>query len=144
MTPRTFISFDFDNNANGKILFAGQASNSRTPFDIADWSSKTALPQRSWGSIISDKISRCHIMIVLVGRNMSTAIGVNKEIQMAQEHNVPYFGVYIDGANEYSNLPAGLARNRVINWTWPGVASAIDQVSKEGKNKSLSGYGYRL
>jgi hypothetical protein len=144
MTPRTFISFDFDNNATEKMLFAGQATNSRTPFEIADWSSKSALPQRTWESIINDKISRCHIMIVLVGRNMSTATGVTKEIQMAQAHNVPYFGVYVDGANQFSNLPLGLARNRVIDWTWPGIAAAIDQVSKEGKNQSSSGYGYRL
>lgn len=144
MTPRTFISFDFDNNATEKMLFAGQASNSRTPFEIADWSSKSALPQRTWESTISEKISRCHIMIVLVGKNMSSATGVNKEIQMAQEHNVPYFGVYVDGANQFSNLPMGLARNRVIPWTWPGIASAIDQVSKEGKNQSLSGYSYRI
>ncbi len=43
--PRAFISFDFDHNGNEKNLFVGQARNSKTPFSIEDWSSKSSLPQ---------------------------------------------------------------------------------------------------
>lgn len=136
-SPRTFISFDFDNNAQHKLLFAGQAKNSNTPFNITDWSSKAALPQSTWEKQISAKIAACNIMIVLVGRNIATATGVKKEIEMAQSNDVPYFGVYIDGANTFSVLPAGLRRNRVIEWDWDQIARAIDQVSQEGKNKNL-------
>lgn len=74
-------------------------------------------------------------MIVLVGRYMGTATGVAKEIQFANEGNVPFFGVYVDGAGTASTLPTGLARNRTIAWTWPGIAKAIDQMMQEGKNK---------
>ena len=132
--PRTFISFDCDHNENEKNLFAGQAKNSKTPFNIQDWSSKSALPQSQWEKIIEEKIGRCNLMIVLVGRHMLTASGVVKEIKMAQNHNVPYFGVYVDGANEYSTLPSELQSNRVISWDWDGIASAINQLMKEGKN----------
>jgi CTP synthase (UTP-ammonia lyase) len=72
---------------------------------------------------------------VLVGKNMASATGVAKEISFAKENNVPVFGVYVGGANTVSNLPDGLQRNRTINWEWPAIASAIDQVMKEGKNK---------
>ena len=65
---------------------------------------------------------------------MSTASGVSKEIKMAKDHNVPFFGVYVGGASSTSTLPEGLTSGRVISWTWDGVAKAIDQVSKEGKN----------
>jgi hypothetical protein len=65
---------------------------------------------------------------------MRSATGVAKEIQYAKEGNVPFFGVYVDDAGAASALPAGLARNRVIRWTWPGVAAAIDQMMGEGKN----------
>lgn len=132
--PRAFISFDFDNNAREKMYFIGQSVNSRTPFNIEDWSSKTALAQSTWQQIIEDKMKRCNMMIVLVGRNMGTATGVNKEIQMAIKNNVPFFGVYVDEANSSSTLPVGLARNRVIQWTWDGIANAISQMMKEGKN----------
>jgi hypothetical protein len=132
--PRAFISFDFDNNAREKMYFIGQSVNSRTPFNIEDWSSKTALAQSTWQQIIEDKMKRCNMMIVLVGRNMGTATGVNKEIQMAIKNNVPFFGVYVDEANSSSTLPVGLDRNRVIQWTWDGIANAISQMMKEGKN----------
>jgi hypothetical protein len=133
--PRAFVSFDFDHDEISRRLFVGQAKeNSPTPFVVADWSSKLDLPQDQWEKIIEDKISRCHLMIVLVGRYTGSATGVAKEIQFAKEGNVPFFGVYVDDAGTASTLPAGLARNRVIRWTWPGVAAAIDQMMGEGKN----------
>ncbi|TDU05841.1 TIR-like protein DUF1863 [Streptomyces sp. 846.5] len=134
--PRAFISFDFDHDETSRMLFVGQGKkDSPTPFVVADWSSKSSLPQSQWEAIIADKISRCNMVIVLVGRYMASATGVAKEIQFAKNANVPVFGVYVDGANTTSNLPTGLARNRVIAWTWSGIAAAIDQMMGEGKNK---------
>jgi antiphage defense system Thoeris ThsB-like protein len=133
--PRAFLSFDFDYNETEKKLFAGQANtNSPTPFTIQDWSSKSALPQYQWEALIATKISKCNLMIVLVGKNMSSATGVAKEIQFAKDANVPVFGIYVGGASSTSNLPVGLPRNRTISWTWSGIASAIDQMMTEKKN----------
>jgi len=133
--PRAFISFDFDHNETDKNLFAGQAKNSRTPFNIEDWSSKSSLPQSQWEKIINEKIGKCNLLIVLVGKTMASATGVAKEIAFAKEAEVPVFGVYVDGADEKSNLPTGLQRNRTISWEWEKIADAIDQAMKEGKNK---------
>ena len=133
--PRAFISFDYDNNETEKNLFAGQAKNSKTPFNIADWSSKSSLPQSQWEKLIEEKIGKCNMLIVLVGKYMLSAVGVKKEIIFANNNDVPVFGVYVGGANTNSNLPDGLARNRTIDWDWDKIASAIDQVMKEGKNK---------
>ncbi|NRS88404.1 hypothetical protein HNQ02_001318 [Flavobacterium sp. 7E] len=135
--PRAFISFDFDNNSGEKLYFAGQSVNSKTPFNIADWSSKGHLPQNQWEILIKSKISKCNLVIVLVGRSMSSATGVNKEIAFAKEHNVPVFGIYVDNANVNSTLPSGLQRNRTISWNWQGIAKAIDQCMTEGKNKKI-------
>lgn len=133
--PRAFISFDFDNNSTEKILFIGQSKNSKTPFNIEDWSSKTHLPQNEWEKIIHEKINKCNILIVLVGRSMSTATGAVKEISFAKNNNVPIFGVYVDGANSTSTLPTGLQRNRTIEWNWQYISNAIDQCMTEGKNR---------
>jgi hypothetical protein len=133
--PRAFISFDFDHNENSRMLFVGQAKNSKTPFAIQDWSSKSVLPEAEWEKSISAKIARCNLVIVLVGKTMASATGVAKELAMAKLNDVPVFGVYVDGADSSSNLPAGLARNRTIAWTWDGVAAAITQMMGEGKNK---------
>ena len=129
-TPRTFISFDFDNNADHKMLFAGQAKNSRTPFNIADWSSKEALPQSIWEQRIAEKISKCDLMIVLVGRQTAWAAGVQKEIKFAAYHRIPVFGVYVDGAGAMTALPTGLPRNMVTSWNWDNIAQAISIVLK--------------
>ena len=132
--PRAFISFDYDHNSTEKMLFAGQARNSRTPFSVQDWSSKSTLPQAQWEVLIEDKINRCNMLIVLVGKSMSGATGVSKEIEMAKDLNVPVFGVYVGGADSSSNLPGGLQRNRTIAWDWGKIADAVDQMLREGKN----------
>ena len=84
------------------------------------------------------------MMIVLVGRHMDTATGIHKEIDMAKQQNVPFFGIYVDDANQYFNhLPRGLAENRIIHWRWENVSNAIDQMLNEGKNcekSTASGY----
>src|SRR5437588_11430481 len=108
--PRAFISFDFEHDDKWRNLFVGQGELPDTPWKIEDWSSKEALAQSKWEEIIKDKINRCHMVIVLVGRYMASATGVAKEIKMAKEQNVPLFGVYVDNANSSSNLPEGLAR----------------------------------
>jgi len=134
--PRAFISFDYDHNSTDKVLFAGQAKNSRTPFSIQDWSSKSPLPQAQWEALIKEKINKCNFLVVLVGKSMSSASGVVKEIKMAKDQNVPVFGVYVDGAGTASTLPDGLQRNRTIAWDWAKIADAIDQMMGEGKNKA--------
>jgi hypothetical protein len=134
--PRAFISFDVDHNSDHKVLFAGQAYHSKTPFSHQDWSAKSALPQAEWEAIVKAKINKTHFLIVLVGRHMATATGVAKEIEMARSQNVPIFGVYVDGADTTSVLPTNLQRNRVIPWTWDGIANAVNQMMGEGKNKS--------
>lgn len=133
--PRAFISFDVDNNSNEKVLFAGQAWYSKTPFSHEDWSAKEPMAQSQWEALVKAKINKTHFMIVLVGKHMATATGVVKEIAMAKSQEVPIFGVYVAGAYANSNLPTGLARNRVIAWTWDGVANAVTQMMGEGKNK---------
>jgi hypothetical protein len=133
--PRAFISFDFDHDLIEKILFAGQAKLSKTPFNIEDWSSKAHLPQNEWEKLIEEKIRKCNMLIVLVGKYMASATGAVKEIEFAKKNNIPVFGVYLSGANSSSNLPSGLQRNRTINWEWKAIASAIDQMMTEGKNK---------
>lgn len=135
MSPRAFISFDYDNDQTSRMLFTGQgATSSPASFTIADWSSKEPLPQQQWEALIASKITKCNMVIVLVGRSMGSASGVAKEIEFANSANVPIFGVYVDGATVSSTLPIGLPRNRVIAWRWSDIAAAINQMMGEGKN----------
>lgn len=132
--PRAFVSFDFDHNELEKQFFIGQSKNSRTPFSIEDWSAKSAMPQNQWERIVNEKINKCNMVIVLVGRQMASSIGVKKEIQMAKDNNVPVFGIYVDKANTLSVLPLGLPRNSVIAWEWDGISKKIAEMMRQGKN----------
>ena len=132
--PRAFISFDFDHNELQRNLFVGQSKNSRTPFSIEDWSSKSSLPQSQWERLIEEKIKKCNMLIVLVGRNMSSATGVIKEIEMASRNSVPVFGVYVDGAGYSTPIPINLPRSRVIAWEWDKIASKVNEMMTQGKN----------
>jgi hypothetical protein len=133
--PRAFISFDFDHDETSRMLFAGQGKKeSPTPYTVGDWSSKSVLPQKEWKELIQAKINVCNLVIVLVGKFMASATGVAAEISMARDCDVPSFGVYVNGANTSSNLPAGLPRSRTYAWTWANVGAAIDMCMKEGKN----------
>ena len=133
--PRAFVSFDYEHNGDQKELFIGQSKNSKSPFTIQDWSAKSSMPQKEWEDIVDEKIKKCNMVIVLVGKSMSSATGVKKEISMASNNDVPIFGVYVDGAGAYSIIPNGLARSRVINWKWDQIADKIDEMMQEGKNK---------
>lgn len=126
--PRAFISFDYDHNEEQKTMFVGQAKNSRTPFAIQDWSAKSSMPQSQWEAIVKNKIKMCNMVIVLVGKYMASATGVAKEIAMAEDLDIPVFGIYVDGAGRDSNLPKGLPQYRTINWEWNKIADAIDQI----------------
>jgi hypothetical protein len=132
--PRAFVSFDYDHDLTHKTLFCGQIKNSRTPFNVEDWSSKVVLPQSEWEDRLRGKINRCNMLIVLVGRYMTGATGVGKEIAMAGTQDVPCFGVYVNEASALSVLPTGLARARVMTWEWAKIADMVDQMMTEGKN----------
>jgi hypothetical protein len=135
--PRAFLSFDYDHDADSRVLFAGQGrKNSPTSFAIGDWSSKFVLPQRTWETTIEAKIARCNMLIVLVGRRTGSASGVIKEIAMAKARDVPVFGVYVDGASSRTPLPLGLPRNRTMAWDWKLIGASIKQMTGEGKNAS--------
>jgi CTP synthase (UTP-ammonia lyase) len=129
--PRAFISFDFDNNKTEKLLFAGQIKNSRTPFNIQDWSSKEHLPQKEWKELIESKICRCDMVIVLVGRKTYAASGVVAEISFAYRNDIPVFGIYVGGADATTKIPEGLQYSRTTYWDWEEIASWVDRCIEE-------------
>ena len=45
MAQDVFVSFDYDHDARLKDLLIGQARLPDSPFEVADWSVKTASPR---------------------------------------------------------------------------------------------------
>jgi hypothetical protein len=73
-------------------------------------------------------------MIILVGKQTALATNVRGEILLAMKTNVPFLGVLVGGADQSTDLPVGLAPNRVAPMDWTRVADAVQQLMGEGKH----------
>lgn len=121
---KTFISFDYDNDAFLKEALVGQAKNPDTPFKIVDQSLKEPL-SGDWKTKIRPRIERSDVVVVMCGQKTHTATGVAAEVQIAQELNKPYF--LLKGyADKTCTLPTSAkTSDKMYNWTWDNLKKLI-------------------
>ena len=84
-----FISFDYDHDNDLKVMLAGQAKLDDSPFEIVDHSIKEE--SADWKDKARTRIKRSQQVIVICGNYTDTAVGVNVEIEIANEEKKPYF-----------------------------------------------------
>lgn len=122
---RTFISFDYDHDADLKLLLVGQAKNEDSPFEITDMSIKEAI-SKEWKESARTRIKGCNVVIVVCGEYTDTATGVSAEVEIAQDENVPYF--LLNGrANKTCVLPkAAKTSDKLYKWTWDNLKTLIN------------------
>jgi hypothetical protein len=121
--PKVFISFDFDNDQFLRDSLIGQCKYDGSPFDMEDWSVKEPWNQSEWKVKCQAKISRCDLVIVMVGEKTSTCSGVNAEIEMAKSAKVPVVGIY-GYKDKACPRPNGL--EGCYNWTWANVKILVN------------------
>ena len=116
----TFISFDYDHDESLRVLFAGQAKNPDTPFDIIDRSVKEHLTG-DWKAKVKARIGRADVVVVICGEYTHLASGVAYELQAAKELETPYF--LLNGyANKTCTKPTSAsADDKIYNWTWENL-----------------------
>jgi len=124
--PRTYISFDFDNDQWARDLFVGQAKNPDTPFNFTDYSQRYEFTE-SWKTQCRERIKLSRLVIQLVGANTYKATGADWEVKAAKEEGKPVFGVYLD-KNNHGTIPPSLRGSTVIEWTWDGIAAMINKL----------------
>lgn len=122
MAKRAFISFDYDNDARLKDLLVGQAKHPDTPFEIADWSIKTA--SSDWKIQARKRIKAAGLVIVLCGRSTHLAVGVAEELRIAKEDGVPYF-LLAGYAGESTKPTSATASDKLYNWTWENLKKLV-------------------
>lgn len=122
MAKRAFISYDYDNDARLKDLLVGQAKHSDSPFEIADWSIKTA--SSDWKVQARKRIKASGLVIVLCGRNTGTATGVSVELSIAKEEGVPYFLLAGYKGESVKPTSAG-STDKLYNWTWDNLKNLV-------------------
>lgn len=80
---RVFISFDYDDDSDLRVVLVGQTKHHNTPFAFEDWSVKQAA--RGWKEDARKRIGRSDVVIVVCGHYTNTAVGVAAEIKIARE-----------------------------------------------------------
>lgn len=123
MPVAVFVSFDYDHDARLKDLLIGQSRLPDSPFEVADWSIKTASP--GWRAEALTRIKRADQVIVLCGKNTNTATGVDVEIEIARSAGTPYF--LLAGYTSESVKPtAALPSDKMYKWTWENLKKLIN------------------
>jgi len=120
---RVFISFDYDNDSDLKVLLVGQAANSDSPFDIADWSIKTA--SSTWREEARRRIRASDVVAVICGLHTDTATGVAAEVTIAQEEDKPYFLLRGRAQGTCTKPTSARSSDKLYKWTWDNLKTLV-------------------
>jgi hypothetical protein len=121
---RVFISFDYDHDADAKMLLAGQAKHPDSPFDFTDGSVKDHLTG-DWKEKVRRRMDNVDVVIVLCGERTHTAAGVAAELSIARERGRPYFRVAASADKQCTRPNSALPGDKVYRWTWDNLKALI-------------------
>lgn len=121
---RTFISFDYDNDSDLKVLLAGQAKNDDSPFNITDMSIKEPI-DKGWKDKAQTRIKGCDVVVVICGEKTHLAVGVSAELEIAQEERTPYFLLCGRKGKACTKPVAAKTTDKIYDWTWENLKLLI-------------------
>lgn len=119
-----FISFDYDHDKDLKELLVGQSKNENSPFDITDYSVKKEL-SGDWKEKVRVRIKNVDQVIIICGEYTDTASGVNEEISIAQEEDIPYFLLRGRSDKTCKNPKNAKYTDKTYDWTWDNLEKLI-------------------
>ena len=121
---RAFISFDFDHDEELRDALIGQAKNSDSPFNIADWSVHEPFDS-NWRERVRSRIRRTDLTIVICGEHTNTASGVAAEVTITQEEQKPYFLLWGRPKKTCTKPRNALSTEKIYKWTWDNLKQLI-------------------
>jgi hypothetical protein len=111
---RVFISFDYDNDSDLRVMLSGQGKRADAPFAIADWSIKDE--SKTWKREARERIRRSDVVIVICGLHTNRAVGVAQEVAVAREEEKPIY--LLRGRKDgWVRKPRGCFWNTLHLWT---------------------------
>lgn len=124
MAKKAFISFDYDHDSDLKNLLVGQAKNTDSLFEIADYSVKESLTG-DWKKKVKEKIQLVGVVIVICGLHTDSASGVNAELKITQELSKDYFLLWGRSEKTCVKPKAAKASDKIYRWTWDNLKALI-------------------
>jgi hypothetical protein len=124
MAKRTFISFDYDNDADMKVMLDGQAKHPDTPFSTSDWSVKTPFTG-DWKTKVRERMKKVEVVAVICGEHTDASPGVDAEVTIAQEEGIPYFLLWGRADKACKKPKTARATDQIYKWTWDNLKVLI-------------------
>lgn len=124
MNKRAFISFDIDNDEGAKIMLAGQAMHSDSPFTFKDNSVKKHLTG-DWKEKVGRRMDNVDVVIVLCGTKTHTATGIADELSIAKAKGKPFFLLAAYSDKHCTKPTSADGSDKLYNWTWDNLKSLI-------------------
>lgn len=121
---RAFISFDYDNDENAKIMLAGQAKLPDSPFEFKDNSVKDHLTG-DWEQKVRRRMDNVDVVIVLCGTRTHTANGVAAELAIAKSKSKPYFLLAAYQDKRCTKPTSASSADKLYKWTWDNLKTLI-------------------
>lgn len=121
---KVFVSFDFDHDADLKMLLVNQSKHPDTPFDIWDSSVKAHI-DGDWEAKVRVKIRNADIVCVLCGEHTHTAKGVGIELKIAKEIPKEYFLLKGYRERNCTKPTTATSSDKLYDWTWENLKNLI-------------------
>jgi len=121
---KAFISFDYDNDVELKVMLDGQSKNPDSPFEIADYSVKEPLTG-DWKHKVKEKIKLVGVVIVICGQHTDVASGVSAELEIARELGKDYFLLWGRSDKTCVKPRSANASDKIYKWTWDNLKALI-------------------
>lgn len=126
-TVNIFASFEFDKDANLKNNFYQQAKK-YSSHHIRNSALREAHRADDWQDKAKVAISKCDLVVVLIGQDTHSAKGVEVEVDIARRLGKPIFQVKPRGRT--SNGVDGI---EIIPWKWTSINRKIDALCGGGR-----------
>lgn len=121
---RIFVAFAKEDERI-RDLVKGQSLYVDTPFEYVDMSVKDPYDS-GWKEKVRTRIRSSDGVIALISKNSLAADGELWEIQCAIEEEKPLLGLWI--YKEDRTTVSAMSGQKVIVWTWDGIANFIDSL----------------
>lgn len=106
---KIFVSFDTENDGAFKNIVVGKSQEKGAKFKVANWSMKPDTKNSKWLKDIKYKVTRCDMLLVMVGQNTYRAPGVIKEVEFATNANMKIIQINAKGGDVHAVNDAGVA-----------------------------------
>ena len=126
-TVNIFASFEFDKDANLKNSFYQQAKE-HSSHRIRSFSLREAHRSNEWQDKAKAAISKCDLVIVLIGQDTHNASGVKVEVDIARRLGKPVFQV-----RPWRRTYNGVKGVKLVRWRWKRINRKIDALCGGGR-----------